>query len=92
MDWRERAACRAVDPELFFPVGTSPGAMTQASRAGAVCQTCAVREPCLEFAVDTGQVDGVWGGLYDVALRRLVTRGRREKRALAASSRDAGPD
>lgn len=61
MDWRERAACRDVDPELFFPIGSSGPALMQIEEAKAVCAVCPVKGPCAEFGA--GETDGVWGGL-----------------------------
>lgn len=71
--WRDGAACRDVDPELFFPIGVSGTAVGQAKAAKAVCSGCPVTEKCLSFAVTTNQEYGVWGGL-DEEERREVRR------------------
>ncbi len=55
--WRLRAACRGLGPDLFFPE-TAVGI----AQAKAVCLGCAVREPCLAYALATRQRFGVWGG------------------------------
>ena len=55
MDWRDRAACLTVDPELFFPVGNTGPAVEQIDRAKAVCSHCPVTEYCLQYALDTNQ-------------------------------------
>jgi WhiB family transcriptional regulator, redox-sensing transcriptional regulator len=60
-DWRVHAACRDVDPELFFPLGTSDISLLQIDAAKQICRTCPVREPCLRWALDSGDA-GVWGG------------------------------
>ncbi|MFJ8510367.1 WhiB family transcriptional regulator [Streptomyces avermitilis] len=38
MSWRERAACRDVDPDLFFPIGTAGLTLVQIDEAKAVCR------------------------------------------------------
>ena len=43
MDWRSKAACLSVDPELFFPIGNTGPALTQAAEAKAVCHNCPVK-------------------------------------------------
>ncbi|MBT2411441.1 WhiB family transcriptional regulator [Streptomyces sp. ISL-12] len=73
-DWREHAACRAEDPDLFFPVGTSGPALLQTEQAKAVCRRCPVRDQCLEWALDTGQSIGVWGGTDENERRALKRR------------------
>jgi WhiB family redox-sensing transcriptional regulator len=78
MDWRHRARCRTVDPELFFPDGHSPAFHDQIQAAKAICGLCPVREPCLGWALDTGQNYGIWAGL-DEAERRQLRRGRNGK-------------
>ena len=46
MDWRHHAACREVDPELFFPIGNTGPALFQIEEAKAVCRRCPVVESC----------------------------------------------
>lgn len=63
-DWRHRAACRDEDPELFFPIADNHGRLPagQLEAARAVCHICPVRADCEQWAVETGQAWGVWGG------------------------------
>lgn len=66
--WRDRAACRAVDPELFFPVGDSGPALAQVAEAKAVCARCPVTAQCLAFAL-LAIPEGVAGGLTSAERR-----------------------
>ena len=70
-DWRERAACRDTDPDLFFPVGTTGQAINQIDAAKMVCHQCEARTECLEFALATNQESGVWGGASEEERRKL---------------------
>ncbi len=65
MDWRDKAACLTADPELFFPVGNTGPAVDQIEKAKAVCARCNVTEVCLQYALETNQDYGVWGGLSE---------------------------
>jgi len=80
-DWRKQAACRNTAPDLFFPVGVTGQAVDQIEAAKSVCQQCAVRGECLEFALVTNQESGVWGGTTEDErrkVRRLWLARRRE--------------
>ena len=54
--WRDRAACRDADTNLFFP--PEEGGKAQARKAKAICAGCPVRAECLESAEEFG----IWGG------------------------------
>jgi WhiB family redox-sensing transcriptional regulator len=86
-DWRQQAVCRDEDPDLFFPIGNTGPAVLQAEEAKTVCRRCPVREPCLEWALESGQEAGVWGGTSEEE-RRALKRRRAARRA--AASRSAG--
>ena len=75
MDWRDRAACLEVDPELFFPIGNTGPAILQIEEAKAVCRTCPVIDTCLKWALETGQDAGVWGGMSEEERRSVKRRG-----------------
>ena len=77
MDWRHDALCRDEDPELFFPIGTTGPGATQVEAAKVVCRRCAVVEPCLTWALETGQDTGVWGGTSEDERRALKRSGAR---------------
>lgn len=79
--WRDAAACRDVEPRLFFPVGLTGSALAQAERAKAVCALCPVVEECLAFAVTTNQEYGVWGGLDEEERHEVRRSWRREARS-----------
>jgi WhiB family redox-sensing transcriptional regulator len=74
-DWRDDAACRGHDPELWFPVGDSGLARAQTAEAKRVCVGCPVRQECTEYALGTGQYTGVWGGTTEAERRGLLRGG-----------------
>jgi WhiB family transcriptional regulator, redox-sensing transcriptional regulator len=57
--WHQYAACRDVDPEIFYP-----GQGRSAQPAREVCAGCRVRSECLDYALNDGDARawGVWGG------------------------------
>jgi WhiB family redox-sensing transcriptional regulator len=59
--WREQAACRpqatGVSPNEWFLSNEK-----KALNAKAVCATCPVQAACLDYAINTEQPWGVWGG------------------------------
>lgn len=72
--WRDLAACRGVDPDLFFP---ERGESTEPAKA--VCAVCPVRVKCL--AAHIGESVGVFGGLS--ARQRKSLRSERWRAARA---------
>lgn len=83
-DWRELAACRDSDPSLFFPIGTTGPAVDQIELARAICAQCSVRDECLNYALETNQEAGVWGGYAEDDRRRLRKRWLAERRRRAS--------
>lgn len=83
--WRDHALCRDTDPELFFPIGTTGHAIVTQDHARRVCGDCLVKQECLDYALDTNQDSGIWGGLTEEE-RRVI---RRKRAAAARSARTA---
>jgi WhiB family redox-sensing transcriptional regulator len=70
--WRKRAACRGVDPEVFYPVTDE-----EAGVAKAICASCPVREACLEHALSAREREGIWGGATERERRRILRQRRK---------------
>lgn len=93
MDWRNSAACRGRDPELFFPTGTTGPAIAQVYEAMAVCDSCPVQEACVTWVLQSepiGQEGGVCAGLSDQERRALKRRAARARSAQGVHA-SAGP-
>ncbi|MFL1427111.1 MULTISPECIES: WhiB family transcriptional regulator [unclassified Nocardiopsis] len=72
-DWRDRAACRDQDTDLFFDdtgVGTE--------RAKRTCAGCPALVPCREWALAAPERYGVWGGM-DAEERKAERRNRQRR-------------
>lgn len=68
--WAVFAACKDADPTMFF------GSTREDERAAvAVCNTCTVRDHCLEFALETRERFGIWGGTTERERKRLLRAG-----------------
>lgn len=70
-DWRAEARCLGCDPDLFFPLGNTGKPLAQAEAAKGLCLGCPVRQLCLQYALETNQVTGVWGGTTEEERRSL---------------------
>ena len=87
--WRERAACRGIDLEVFFP-----GRGETAGPARQVCAACPVRQPCLDYGISNRITHGIWGGLTERERRALrsgwVRASRRERDRAVLDAETAG--
>ena len=64
--WADFGRCVGVDPDVFFPRrGQDP------APAKSLCRQCPVRSDCLEWALETNQKHGIWGGMTEGQRRRL---------------------
>jgi WhiB family transcriptional regulator, redox-sensing transcriptional regulator len=66
-DWQLEAACRQVNPELFFNPEGERGSerRSRGSQAIAVCSGCPVLQYCRDHALQTREPYGVWGGMTE---------------------------
>ena len=72
----EEAACRGLDPELFYAEGGA-----SVARAKGICAQCPLRPKCLEWAISREEF-GVWGGT--TARERAAIRRERGVRLVPA--------
>ncbi len=75
-NWQDYSNCLGIDPDLFFP---ERGASTKEAKEA--CKACVVREECIEYALETGQKFGIWGGMSERERRRM-----RRQRALSLAA------
>lgn len=66
--WRENAACKGCDTQLFYQ--EKPWQLTEAM---SICSKCPVKKECLDWAKRAGERWGVWGG-KDQTRRKRATR------------------
>ena len=78
-EWMAEGLCADQPPGLFFP---SDGVGVEVARK--VCAECAVKEPCLEYALVNRIDHGVWGGTSERERRRIL-RARRQSTPVAIS-------
>ncbi len=64
--WQADALCAETDPEAFFP--EKGGSTRDAKR---ICESCEVRQQCLEYALENDERFGIWGGLSERERRKL---------------------
>jgi WhiB family redox-sensing transcriptional regulator len=70
--WRDRGACRGLDPETFYPHTDE-----ETAEAKSVCMQCIVQAACLEYALVHREKEGVWGGATERERRRIIRQRRR---------------
>ena len=75
MSWRDRAACRGLPLDAFFPL--KPEVITD--DAADACAICPVKRECLEYALGLPVRHGTYGGLSEE--ERGLERRRRQRRA-----------
>ena len=81
--WRSIAACRQAEPDLFFPISSSAMNVGQVAAAKEICSGCLVRRECLDFAVQTRQLHGVWGGMTEEERVPVISAAARRQQPAA---------
>ncbi|MFZ4668462.1 MAG: WhiB family transcriptional regulator [Microthrixaceae bacterium] len=81
--WAGEAACRGLDPMIFYPATDE-----EADTAKEICAGCPVQIECLEHAIGEREHNGVWGGATERERQRIIRR-RRRQRALANATAGA---
>ena len=75
--WQVKAACRGPQALVFFPPSTfelKDEKQDRERRAKAICATCAVKQPCLDYALRIREPHGIWGGLSESERKRILEK------------------
>ena len=73
--WQVKAACRGPQAAVFFPPShfeRKDEKNEREERAKAICFTCPVRVPCLNYALKIREPHGIWGGQNEVERKQLL--------------------
>ena len=70
-DWTV-GLCAQTDPDLFFADGRGAAAGAKTRKAKKVCASCPIQEQCADWALETRQPAGVWGGLDGDERRQIL--------------------
>ena len=73
--WQTKAACRGPHAAVFFPPTTferKDDKEAREARAKAICASCPVRQPCLDYAMRIREPHGIWGGLNEAERKQLL--------------------
>jgi len=73
-DWTDRALCAEISGDFFYP---EKGDGVAAARA--VCRSCEVRLPCLEYSIEIADWNGIYGGFTERARQRIARQVRAGK-------------
>lgn len=73
-EWTKDAACADMPGDLFFPESKGERVTNDVI---AICASCPVAGACLEYALRTGQTEGIWAGQSPRQLKRLRAVARR---------------
>jgi WhiB family redox-sensing transcriptional regulator len=80
MTWADRAACRGMTVDTFYTSDDATDTERERVQAAAkmICRICPSRLDCLDWALNTAEAEGVWGGL--TADERRILRRRKHMR------------
>jgi WhiB family redox-sensing transcriptional regulator len=83
-EWYDRAACKGVDTEIFYPPRDKTKYKIIAAQAKSYClgpsgkTPCPVRQECLFDAVKNDEQHGIWGGMSHRERNALVRKWQRQ--------------
>lgn len=66
------ALCSQVGGDFWFPEMNTDGLMSTIKNAKAICNSCEAQSQCLQWALDTNEFHGIWGGLTGYERRRIL--------------------
>ncbi len=75
--WQIKAGCRGPQAEAFYPPAHAERKDERIRReraAKAVCASCPVRRPCLDYALRIREPHGIWGGMNEAERKQLLER------------------
>jgi len=73
--WQDKAACRGPQARVFFPPSRLERKDERDDRemhAKAICASCPVRRPCLDYALEIREPHGIWGGLNELERKAVI--------------------
>jgi WhiB family redox-sensing transcriptional regulator len=75
-EWQFEGACNGIETDEFFLEDNMRGKTKRIREVNAIaiCNTCPVKQQCLDHALSVPEVYGVWGGMTEEQRHLLARR------------------